>query len=202
METILDAALELGAVDSKRGSDTEKVLELENRIVVHVDSELRSLQDRVTDLEGRSGSQCYKFGHDNFWNSDDDLEYWITTNEIPSCGVFWDLFSALVAIDGGKKPTGKELADTNFSASRTKTTPFENDLVASMSHDLPGVFSTKLQMAFWLRKKRASPSVNRMINGWGPRPTSHTSRSFTNACGTLFQAFAGPCNWVQELGIL
>ena len=46
----------------------------------------------------------------------------------------------MVYIAEGKKPTGKELADTNYSATRTHTTPFENDLMATMSHDLPGVF--------------------------------------------------------------
>ena len=99
------------------------------------------------DLEGRTGLQSYTFGHSYSWSSDDDLELWITSEEVPTCGVFWDLFSALIAIDSGKRLTGKELADTNFSASRTKTTPFENDLVATMSHDLPGVFFVRLLMA-------------------------------------------------------
>ena len=121
MESVLDAALEIGVNGDKETSPVmERVSSIDQRLIVNVESELQDVQDRLSELEGKTGSQNYSFSFTHTWNSDDDLELWVTTEQVPTCGVFWDLFSALVAIDGGKRPTGKELADTNFSASRTK----------------------------------------------------------------------------------
>ena len=143
METTLEASMDLrGTYKGEKDPDevNNRFNALENRIAVNIETDIRDLQDRVSDLEGQQGTQTYSFGSGYRWNSDEDLESWFEEELPRSCGVFWDLFSALVYIAEVKKPTGKELADTNYSATRTHTTPFENDLVASMSHDLPGVF--------------------------------------------------------------
>jgi hypothetical protein len=51
-------------------------------------------------------------------------------------GTFWDLFSVLVAMKP-KYQTGKDVADERYSSGRIKSTPFENDLSAAMSHPRP-----------------------------------------------------------------
>jgi hypothetical protein len=62
-----------------------------------------------------------------------EVKSWCEENEALTYGVFWDLFSVLVAMKP-KFQTGKDVADEQFSLARVKFTLFENDLAASMSH--------------------------------------------------------------------
>jgi hypothetical protein len=69
-----------------------------------------------------------------------DLQTWLEKEEVPSCGHFWDLFSVLAVMRERKAETGKQRANENYSAIRTRTTRFENSLSASMSHGWPACF--------------------------------------------------------------
>jgi hypothetical protein len=59
-----------------------------------------------------------------------------------SSGMFWDLFSALVSMRP-KGLSGKERADEQYSSERIKTTIFENNLLATMSHTRPACLYAK-----------------------------------------------------------
>jgi hypothetical protein len=65
-----------------------------------------------------------------------EVKSWCEENSVISYGTFWDLFSVLVAMKP-KYQTGKDMADKRYSSARIKSTPFENDLAASMSHPRP-----------------------------------------------------------------
>jgi hypothetical protein len=62
--------------------------------------------------------------------------------KVPTCGNCWDLFSVLVSMRP-KGLSGKERADKQHSSERIKTTIFENNLLASMSHTRPACLYAK-----------------------------------------------------------
>jgi hypothetical protein len=97
--------------------------------------EVELLKDKLGVMEGRVGDEVFVLNERSF-NYFYDTKSWIVTNEIPSCGLYWDLFSILVDM-GPKKHSGKERADTPYASQRTQTTIFENELAASMSHEKP-----------------------------------------------------------------
>jgi hypothetical protein len=66
----------------------------------------------------------------------------VLDEKIPSSGMFWDLFSALVSMRP-KGLSGKERADEQYSSERIKTTILENNLLASMSHARPACLYAK-----------------------------------------------------------
>jgi hypothetical protein len=66
----------------------------------------------------------------------------VLDEKIPSSGMFWDLFSALVSMRP-KGMSGKERADEQYSSERIKTTILENNLLASMSHARPACLYAK-----------------------------------------------------------
>ena len=61
---------------------------------------------------------------------------WLEKEKVDSLGIFWDLFSVLVAM-APKRLTVKERADQQFSSDRIHTTTAENDLAASMAYERP-----------------------------------------------------------------
>jgi hypothetical protein len=56
------------------------------------------LDERVTTLETKIGSEAYVM-HDRHFGSLYELELWVEGAEIPSCGLFWDLFSVMVVMN-------------------------------------------------------------------------------------------------------
>jgi hypothetical protein len=94
------------------------------------------LEARLQTIERQGGSDCIHL-NDKKFGSTFDLESWVKDQEIPSCGLFWDLFSCLAVMGHGKQQTGKERVDSKYSSQRTKTTQFEDDLLASMGHEYP-----------------------------------------------------------------
>jgi hypothetical protein len=62
---------------------------------------------------------------------------WLVAQQVPSGGVFWDLFSVLVSM----KP--KSRADETYSLQCTNSTTLENDLLASMTHTRPEILFAK-----------------------------------------------------------
>jgi hypothetical protein len=65
-----------------------------------------------------------------------EVKSWYEENNISTIWTFWDLFSVLLLMKP-KYQTGKDMADEKYASARIKSTPFENDLVASMSHPRP-----------------------------------------------------------------
>jgi hypothetical protein len=96
---------------------------------------------RMGDMELRVSDESVVI-HENVFCSAADVLLWYKTNEVASCGLFWDLFSVLVVIPS-KQQTGKDRTDETHSSNCTKSTPFENDLAAAMSHDHPKVLFGK-----------------------------------------------------------
>jgi hypothetical protein len=60
----------------------------------------------------------------------------VDKEQVPSCGVFWDLLSVLISMNP-KEQTGKDRADEEYSSTRIQSTICEIDLAASMSHVKP-----------------------------------------------------------------
>jgi hypothetical protein len=69
--------------------------------------------------------------------SEADVRSYITTHEIPSFALYWDLFSIMVCM-GAKRLTGKERSNRIYSAEWGRTgSALEGELVASVSHKRP-----------------------------------------------------------------
>mmetsp|Transcript_17572 Transcript_17572/g.49641 ORF Transcript_17572/g.49641 Transcript_17572/m.49641 type:complete len:747 (+) Transcript_17572:8178-10418(+) len=103
---------------------------------VDVANRLTKLEIKVADLEDRFTEQSYTVGTTTF-SSQADVAEWIKDNNITDVGLFWDLFSAMVAMQFKRQQTGKELADTSYSSKRVGTSVQESDLLAAMGHPLP-----------------------------------------------------------------
>eukprot|EP00978_Attheya_sp_CCMP212_P030405 scaffold111719_cov24-Attheya_sp.AAC.1 len=60
----------------------------------------------------------------------------VEVEQVETAGWFWDIFSVLVMMKP-KQLSGKDRADEQYSSLRVQSTPFENDLAASMTHEKP-----------------------------------------------------------------
>jgi hypothetical protein len=96
---------------------------------------------RLGEIEGRATGESFSL-HGLTFCSRSEVADWLAEEKVPSCGVFWDLFSVLVSMQP-KKLTGKDRSDETYSARRTKSTTLENDLGASMTHVRPEVLYAK-----------------------------------------------------------
>jgi hypothetical protein len=71
------------------------------------------------------------------FTSEADIRGYITLHDIPSCALYWDLFSIMVGM-GAQGLTGKERSDRIYSAEQVRTgSALEGGLVTSMSHKHP-----------------------------------------------------------------
>jgi hypothetical protein len=71
------------------------------------------------------------------FSTDSQVGNCITTREVLSCAMCWDLFSIMVCMEGHGL-SGKERADKIFLAERGRTdSALEGELVASMTHKTP-----------------------------------------------------------------
>jgi hypothetical protein len=78
-----------------------------------------------------------------------DFAKFMQTNKIPSCGMFWDIFSTLVSMRP-KGQSGKERADEQHSSERINTTMLENNLITAMGHARPGcLYASKTTHEKW-----------------------------------------------------
>ena len=100
-------------------------------------SDLEKINDRVKEIESRvSGDSC-SINHGEFiFTSITEVTSWLERESVPTMGIFWDVFSVLVAM-APKRLTGKERADQQFSSDRINTTTAENELAASMAYERP-----------------------------------------------------------------
>jgi hypothetical protein len=90
---------------------------------------------KVVETRGSTGVTCVLGG--TTFTSETDIRSYITGHEIPSCALYWDLFSVMVCM-GDQGLTGKERSDHIYSAERGRTgSALEGELVASMSHKRP-----------------------------------------------------------------
>jgi hypothetical protein len=100
------------------------------------------LQDQIDNLTSRvdkaeAHGSAESFEMDQFaFGSFAEFTQMVLDAKVPSSGMFWDLFSALVSMRP-KGLSGKERADEQYSSERIKTTILENNLLASMSHARP-----------------------------------------------------------------
>jgi hypothetical protein len=100
------------------------------------------LGDRMDKTEAKGSEESFEM--EGFvYSSYGDFASTVLSEKIPSCGMFWDLFSCLVSM----RPTGltgKERADEQHSSERINTATFENNLLASMGHARPSyLYSSK-----------------------------------------------------------
>jgi hypothetical protein len=115
---------------------------------------------RMGDMESRVSDESVVI-HENVFCSAADVLLWCRTNEVVSCGLYWDLFSVLIVMLP-KQQTGKDRADETHSSDRTKSTPKENDLAVAMSHDRPKVL---------FGKSVGTGELVPLEDGFGARPT-------------------------------
>lgn len=100
-------------------------------------NELEKISSRVKEIESRvSGDSCSINHGEYIFTSETEVATWLEREDVPTMGVFWDVFSVLVAM-APKRLTGKERADQQYSSDRINTTTAENELAASMAYERP-----------------------------------------------------------------
>eukprot|EP00978_Attheya_sp_CCMP212_P011066 scaffold26997_cov42-Attheya_sp.AAC.2 len=87
-------------------------------------------------LEGRVIDESVKLDDYAFGLFSDFKTSFVKVEQIETAGWFWDIFSILVVMKP-KQLSGKDQADEQYSSLRVQSTPFENDLAASMTHEKP-----------------------------------------------------------------
>jgi hypothetical protein len=124
-----------------------RVLQLEDRAVYNgtglypgdtmddVDEKITELENRMDKAEAQGSDDSFVMEDFNFASYGDFAQFMLT-NKIPSCGMFWDIFSTLVSMRP-KGQSGKERADEQHSSERINTSMLENNLLAAMGHARP-----------------------------------------------------------------
>jgi hypothetical protein len=100
-----------------------------------LDKAIEVLRAKLKEMEGRVTDSSFRLNQYTF-STFYEVRTWCEDHTVATFGIFWDLFSVMVAMKP-KYQTGKDMADEKFSSARIKSTPFENDLLASMSHPRP-----------------------------------------------------------------
>jgi hypothetical protein len=141
-----------------------------------VGREVEQILAQIEEMESRVLDESIEIdGH--VFSSLNDVKVWCEENDVESCGMFWDLFSALVVM-APKEHTGKDKADETYSSQRTQTTTFENDLSASMSHLRPSTLYGKNSGQGKLAELEdgfgTCSTYNKWVGGSGPYKTALT----------------------------
>lgn len=136
---VLESAAGHSAGPSVSGDAITHLQEIVDRLANHklqdLKEEIELLKGRASDLEGHCEEDQFNQGQYTF-RSTTDLVRWLEEKNIPTFGLYWDLFSVLIMM-GPRRHSGKEMADVNYSSQRTNMTNFENNLAAAMTHELP-----------------------------------------------------------------
>jgi hypothetical protein len=103
--------------------------------------QIDNLTLRVDKAEAHGSAESFEMDQFAFGSFAEFLQR-VLDEKVPSSGMFWDLFSALVSMRP-KGLSGKERADEQYSSERIKTTILENNLLASMSHAHPACLYAK-----------------------------------------------------------
>eukprot|EP00978_Attheya_sp_CCMP212_P027801 scaffold94026_cov53-Attheya_sp.AAC.5 len=98
--------------------------------------QLDQLLDKIMILEGRVIDESVKLDDYAFGSFSDFKTVFVEVEQVEMAGWFWDIFSILVVMKP-KQLSGKDRADEQYSSLRVQSTPFENDLAASMTHEKP-----------------------------------------------------------------
>jgi hypothetical protein len=107
-----------------------------------ITDELDRLTERMDRADSRGPDESFEM-EDFSYNSYIDFRKFLLLEKVPSCGMYWDLFSCLVSMKP-KGLTGKQRADEQHSSERIKTSMFENNLLAAMGHARPScLYGTK-----------------------------------------------------------
>lgn len=114
------------------------LMDLENSLRSEgTDTDLKRLCSRVRKIESRvSGDSCSINHGEYLFTSETEVGTWLEKEEVPSLGMFRDVFSVLVAMTP-KRMSGKERADQQYSSGMIQTTTAENELAASMAYERP-----------------------------------------------------------------
>jgi hypothetical protein len=121
------------------------------------------VQQRIKDMEGRRGEHGFILSEHSF-SSFAELKDWVKEKEVLTCRVYWDLFSIMVTMGPGQL-SGQARADKEYSSYQTKSTVFENDLLAAMTHEKPSCLYGKESGALSTQKEAfgACPNYNEWI---------------------------------------
>jgi hypothetical protein len=124
----------------------------------HLERAMGVVREKMKEMEGCVTDSSFRLNQYTF-STFYEVKTWCEENNVTTYGTFWDLFSVLVAMKP-KYQTGKDMADERYSSARIKSTTFENDLAASMSHPRP--------LALFRKKGGELASMN---DGFGACPS-------------------------------
>ena len=101
------------------------------------ETDVEKLYARVREIESRVSGDSVSVNHGEFiFTSETEAGTWLENELVHTIGIFWDVFSVLVAL-APKRLSGKERADQKYSSERINTTTAENELAASMAYERP-----------------------------------------------------------------
>ena len=117
---------------------TNDLQDLKNSFISEgTETDYEKLNARVKEIESRVSGESVSINHGEFiFTSEMEVGLWLDKEGNTSMGIFWDIFSALVAM-APKRLSGKERADQQYSSGRIHTTTAENELAASMAYERP-----------------------------------------------------------------
>ena len=98
-------------------------------------SQVDDLCQQILEMHSRVDDESFPLNHYKF-GSFQELKRWVKEEQVESAGIFWDLFSLIVAMEP-KAPTGTEHSDARHLASRVASSQMESELAASMYHTKP-----------------------------------------------------------------
>ena len=98
-------------------------------------SQVDDLRQQILEMQSRVDDESFSLNHYKF-GSFQELKRWVKEEKVESAGIFWDLFSLIVAMEP-KAPTGTEHSDARHSAIRVASSRMESELAASMYHTKP-----------------------------------------------------------------
>lgn len=129
-------------------------------------TDLETINTRVKELESRvSGDSCsINHGEIFIFTYVTEVASWLEKEDVPTMGIFWDIFSVLVAM-APKRLTGKERADQQYSSDRINPTTEEKELAASMAYERPHRLCTEIKMAILFLGKKDLVAAKLMKNG-------------------------------------
>ena len=112
--------------------------DLQNSLISEgTETDFEKLNARVKEIESRVSGESVSISNGEFiFTSEIEVGLWLENEGNSSMGIFWDIFSALVAM-APKRLSGKERADQQYSSGRINTTSAENELAASMAYERP-----------------------------------------------------------------
>jgi hypothetical protein len=101
----------------------------------HLERTMDVLRAKIKEIEGWVTDLSFRLNQYTF-STFYEVKTWCEETKVETYGIFWDLFRVLGAMKP-KYQMGKDVTDKRYSLAWIKSTPFQNDLSASMSHPRP-----------------------------------------------------------------